>query len=320
MREFSLHFYTNTPCNVFVNGEMIGFIDNKDNFFIDIVSFSEQLIISCEPICEDNILYLPCSFRLNYVGNNLICSSNNIEIVPFPNHNFDIILDCKLMMVNSKSTLLSKKIDGYTILTMVDTISTISIFLDDKNLYTCKYAQLSNLEYERTKDLILVKGNSNNNVFFLAFNTTDNKVILSGTYNSIEKTKDNIKVLKSENKTLLTATVYSLNLSNNEVEKYNVYLNDYHETKQTSLIPYSFLEAIKDSNYNLAICMLDNNFIKADKDKLNGYFGKIEKIYYNCYNQNKNAVNYTIYNGKYSNYNFYINNSKIIEIEEIELI
>ena len=191
MREFSLHFYTNTPCNVFVNGEMIGFIDNKDNFFIDIVSFSEQLIISCEPICEDNILYLPCSFRLNYVGNNLICSSNNIEIVPFPNHNFDIILDCKLMMVNSKSTLLSKKIDGYTILTMVDTISTLSIFLDDKNLYTCKYAQLSNLEYERTKDLILVKGNSNNNVFFLAFNTTDNKVVLSGTYSSIEKTKDN---------------------------------------------------------------------------------------------------------------------------------
>ena len=160
MREFSLHFYTNTPCNVFVNGEMIGFIDNKDNFFIDIVSFSEQLIISCEPICEDNILYLPCSFRLNYVGNNLICSCNNIEIVPFPNHNFDIILDCKLMMVNSKSTLLSKKIDGYTILTMVDTISTLSIFLDDKNLYGNKSLMskmpdiLSDVYYDEQAELV----------------------------------------------------------------------------------------------------------------------------------------------------------------------
>ena len=77
-----------------------------------------------------------------------------------------------------------------------------AIFLDDKNLYTCKYAQLSNLEYERTKDLILVKGNSNNNVFFLAFNTTDNKVVLSGTYNSIEKTKDKQRIIVINKKDL----------------------------------------------------------------------------------------------------------------------
>lgn len=319
MREFNIHFYTNNPCNIFVNGEMLGLIDNKSNFFIDIVSFTDQMVITCEPICEDNTILLPYSFKLNYINNTLQSSSSNTTIVPFPNNNYDVILDFKMVMVNNKSTLLSKKIDNYTILTMVDTISTLSIFLDNKNLYTCKYANLCNLEYEKYKDLLIITGDSNQSKLLICYDTIDNKILLSDTYSNIEKNKDYIKALKCPNLTLLTGTVYSLNLSNKEIENYQVYLDNYKATTHPSLIPYSFLEAVQNQNYKLAEDYIDKNLIQADETKLKQYFGDINKIYYNCYNLDKNKVNYTIYTDKYHNYNFYINQDKIIEIEENQL-
>ena len=119
--------------------------------------------------------------------------------------------------------------------------------------------------------------------------------------------------------TLLTGTVYSLNLSNKEIENYQVYLDNYKATTHPSLIPYSFLEAVQNQNYKLAEGYIDKNLIQADETKLKQYFGDINKIYYNCYNLDKNKVNYTIYTDKYHNYNFYINQDKIIEIEENRL-
>ena len=37
MSEFYLHFYSKTICNVFINGELIGTIDNEKQFYIDVI-------------------------------------------------------------------------------------------------------------------------------------------------------------------------------------------------------------------------------------------------------------------------------------------
>lgn len=319
MKEFNLHFYSKKPCNIFINGELVGLIDNIQKFFIDMVVFSNTLVVTCEPISNSTETLIPISFKLTYENNKLTSSLPSAKIIPFPNSNFDVVLNFKKLMLNNKTSLFNKKLGSFNVLAMIDSISTISIFSNDNNLFTTQTDFLTNFEAEQINNLIVCNANTNSGTFMLIFNTTTSEVLVCDEFMQIEKTENNIKALKNLNNTLKHGKVFDVDLKTSTVTNYNVYLEEFLSLSEQNLIPLSFLEAIKEEDFKIAMTYLDPKLNDVTEEKLKQYFDGIDEIYYNCYYLKQDVCNYTIISkNSTKNFNFYMVNNKIAEIEEVE--
>lgn len=319
MKEFNLHFYSKKPCNIFINGELVGLIDNVQKFFIDMVVFSNTLVVTCEPISNSTETLIPISFKLTYENNKLTSSLPSAKIIPFPNSNFDVVLNFKKLMLNNKTSLFNKKLGSFNVLAMIDSISTISIFSNDNNLFTTQTDFLTNFEAKQINNLIVCNANTNSGTFMLIFNTTTSEVLVCDEFMQIEKTENNIKALKNLNNTLKHGKVFDVDLKTSTVTNYNVYLEEFLSLSEQNLIPLSFLEAIKEEDFKIAMTYLDPKLNDVTEEKLKQYFDGIDEIYYNCYYLKQDVCNYTIISkNSTKNFNFYMVNNKIAEIEEVE--
>lgn len=319
MKEFNLHFYSKKPCNIFINGELVGLIDNVQKFFIDMVVFSNTLVVTCEPISNSTETLIPISFKLTYENQKLTSSLPSAKIIPFPNSNFDVVLNFKKLMLNNKTSLFNKKLGSFNVLAMIDSISTISIFSNDNNLFTTQTDFLTNFEAEQINNLIVCNANTNSGTFMLIFNTTTSEVLVCDEFMQIEKTENNIKALKNLNNTLKHGKVFDVDLKTSTVTNYNVYLEEFLSLSEQNLIPLSFLEAIKEEDFKIAMTYLDPKLNDVTEEKLKQYFDGIDEIYYNCYYLKQDVCNYTIISkNSTKNFNFYMVNNKIAEIEEVE--
>ena len=319
MKEFNLHFYSKKPCNIFINGELVGLIDNIQKFFIDMVVFSNTLVVTCEPISNSTETLIPISFKLTYENNKLTSNLPSAKIIPFPNSNFDVVLNFKKLMLNNKTSLFNKKLGSFNVLAMIDSISTISIFSNDNNLFTTQTDFLTNFEAEQINNLIVCTANTNSGTFMLIFNTTTSEVLVCDEFMQIEKTENNIKALKNLNNTLKHGKVFDVDLKTSTVTNYNVYLEEFLSLSEQNLIPLSFLEAIKEEDFKIAMTYLDPKLNDVTEEKLKQYFDGIDEIYYNCYYLKQDVCNYTIISkNSTKNFNFYMVNNKIAEIEEVE--
>ena len=319
MKEFNLHFYSKKPCNIFINGELVGLIDNVQKFFIDMVVFSNTLVVTCEPISNSTETLIPISFKLTYENNKLTSSLPSAKIIPFPNSNFDVVLNFKKLMLNNKTSLFNKKLGSFNVLAMIDSISTISIFSSENNLFTTQTDFLTNFESEQINNLIVCNANTNSGTFMLIFNTTTSEVLVCDEFMQIEKTENNIKALKNLNNTLKHGKVFDVDLKTSTVTNYNVYLEEFLSLSEQNLIPLSFLEAIKEEDFKIAMTYLDPKLNDVTEEKLKQYFDGIDEIYYNCYYLKQDVCNYTIISkNSTKNFNFYMVNNKIAEIEEVE--
>ena len=224
MKEFNLHFYSKKPCNIFINGELVGLIDNVQKFFIDMVVFSNTLVVTCEPISNSTETLIPISFKLTYENQKLTSSLPSAKIIPFPNSNFDVVLNFKKLMLNNKTSLFNKKLGSFNVLAMIDSISTISIFSNDNNLFTTQTDFLTNFEAEQINNLIVCTANTNSGTFMLIFNTTTSEVLVCDEFMQIEKTENNIKALKNLNNTLKHGKVFDVDLKTSTVTNYNLSL------------------------------------------------------------------------------------------------
>ena len=319
MKEFNLHFYSKKPCNIFINGELVGLIDNVQKFFIDMVVFSNTLVVTCEPISNSTETLIPISFKLTYENQKLTSSLPSAKIIPFPNSNFDVVLNFKKLMLNNKTSLFNKKLGSFNVLAMIDSISTISIFSSENNLFTTQTDFLTNFEAEQINNLIVCTANTNSGTFMLIFNTTTSEVLVCDEFMQIEKTENNIKALKNLNNTLKHGKVFDVDLKTSTVTNYNVYLEEFLSLSEQNLIPLSFLEAIKEEDFKIAMTYLDPKLNDVTEEKLKQYFDGIDEIYYNCYYLKQDVCNYTIISkNNTKNFNFYMVNNKIAEIEEVE--
>lgn len=319
MKEFNLHFYSKKPCNIFINGELVGLIDNVQKFFIDMVVFSNTLVVTCEPISNSTETLIPISFKLTYENQKLTSSLPSAKIIPFPNSNFDVVLNFKKLMLNNKTSLFNKKLGSFNVLAMIDSISTISIFSNDNNLFTTQTDFLTNFEAEQINNLIVCTANTNSGTFMLIFNTTTSEVLVCDEFMQIEKTENNIKALKNLNNTLKHGKVFDVDLKTSTVTNYNVYLEEFLSLSEQNLIPLSFLEAIKEEDFKIAMTYLDPKLNDVTEEKLKQYFDGIDEIYYNCYYLKQDVCNYTIISkNSTKNFNFYMVGNKIAEIEEVE--
>ena len=319
MKEFNLHFYSKKPCNIFINGELVGLIDNVQKFFIDMVVFSNTLVVTCEPISNSTETLIPISFKLTYENKKLTSSLPSAKIIPFPNSNFDVVLNFKKLMLNNKTSLFNKKLGSFNVLAMIDSISTISIFSSENNLFTTQTDFLTNFEAEQINNLIVCNANTNSGTFMLIFNTTTSEALVCDEFMQIEKTENNIKALKNLNNTLKHGKVFDVDLKTSTVTNYNVYLEEFLSLSEQNLIPLSFLEAIKEEDFKIAMTYLDPKLNDVTEEKLKQYFDGIDEIYYNCYYLKQDVCNYTIISkNSTKNFNFYMVNNKIAEIEEVE--
>lgn len=319
MKEFNLHFYSKKPCNIFINGELVGLIDNVQKFFIDMVVFSNTLVVTCEPISNSTETLIPISFKLTYENKKLTSSLPSAKIIPFPNSNFDVVLNFKKLMLNNKTSLFNKKLGSFNVLAMIDSISTISIFNNDNNLFTTQTDFLTNFEAEQINNLIVCTANTNSGTFMLIFNTTTSEALVCDEFMQIEKTENSIKALKNLNNTLKHGKVFDVDLKTSTVTNYNVYLEEFLSLSEQNLIPLSFLEAIKEEDFKIAMTYLDPKLNDVTEEKLKQYFDSIDEIYYNCYYLKQDVCNYTIISkNSTKNFNFYMVNNKIAEIEEVE--
>lgn len=315
MKEYSLHFYSETPCNIYINGEHIGLIDNEKHFFIDVIVFSNTLFVTSHPISDNNMVLMPVSFKLNLSNNNFENYDKNIKIVPFPNNQYDINLSFKTLPNNSNN-LFNTKVGQFNVLALLDSTSTISIFNNDNNLFTTHQKQLNNVEVLELNKLLIVSADCHKNKFLLAFNTETKSVLICDTFCKIEKNNDTIKCLKNMNNTIKTGKVYNLDLKEIVVTTYNVFLEDFVFHNDQTLIPYYFLDAIKEQNYNFALSFLDNKLSNTTTQKLKQFFGMVTDIFYNSYNLKSDVSNFTIFAPHPRNFNFYLDNNKIVDIEE----
>lgn len=319
MKEFNLHFYSKKPCNIFINGELVGLIDNVQKFFIDMVVFSNTLVVTCEPISNSTETLIPISFKLTYENQKLTSSLPSAKIIPFPNSNFDVVLNFKKLMLNNKTSLFNKKLGSFNVLAMIDSISTISIFSSENNLFTTQTDFLTNFEAEQINNLIVCTANTNSGTFMLIFNTTTSEALVCDEFMQIEKTENNIKALKNLNNTLKHGKVFDVDLKTSTITNYNVYLEEFLSLSEQNLIPLSFLEAIKEEDFKIAMTYLDPKLNDVTEEKLKQYFDGIDEIYYNCYYLKQDVCNYTIISkNSTKNFNFYMVNNKIAEIEEVE--
>lgn len=319
MKEFNLHFYSKKPCNIFINGELVGLIDNVQKFFIDMVVFSNTLVVTCEPISNSTETLIPISFKLTYENQKLTSSLPSAKIIPFPNSNFDVVLNFKKLMLNNKTSLFNKKLGSFNVLAMIDSISTISIFSSENNLFTTQTDFLTNFEAEQINNLIVCTANTNSGTFMLIFNTTTSEALVCDEFMQIEKTENNIKALKNLNNTLKHGKVFDVDLKTSTVTNYDVYLEEFLSLSEQNLIPLSFLEAIKEEDFKIAMTYLDPKLNDVTEEKLKQYFDGIDEIYYNCYYLKQDVCNYTIISkNSTKNFNFYMVNNKIAEIEEVE--
>lgn len=320
MKEFNLHFYSKKPCNIFINGELVGLIDNVQKFFIDMVVFSNTLVVTCEPISNSTETLIPISFKLTYENQKLTSSLPSAKIIPFPNSNFDVVLNFKKLMLNNKTSLFNKKLGSFNVLAMIDSISTISIFSSENNLFTTQTDFLTNFEAEQINNLIVCTANTNSGTFMLIFNTTTSEALVCDEFMQIEKTENNIKALKNLNNTLKHGKVFDVDLKTSTITNYNVYLEEFLSLSEQNLIPLSFLEAIKEEDFKIAMTYLDPKLNDVTEEKLKQYFDGIDEIYYNCYYLKQDVCNYTIISkNSTKNFNFYMVNNKIAEIEEVEI-
>ena len=318
MSEFYLHFYSKTVCNVFINGELIGTIDNEKQFYIDVIVLNPTVIVSCEPLCADNTVFIPTTFKLELKNNKLEISNKNIKIVPFPNNNYDVILSFNPALISS-ANIYNKQVGDYNIFAQLDMVSIINIYNKNKLLFSTSQPKINNFTVDKLNTLILISGTSFSDKFLLIFNCENNKVLLCDLFSKIEKTSSEIKCLKNLNNTIKTGTVYCLNLKDLSINNYSVFVDNYTETKEQTLIPFSFLEAVKNKNYSLATTFLDNKLNETTIEKFNQFFGDFNEIYYNSYTIKSDKSNYTIIGETTRNFDFYLANNKITEIEEIIL-
>ncbi len=320
MLQYNLHFNSKTPCNILIDGKPIGLIDNNNTFFIDVIVTKPTIIVSCEPLCEHNTTYIPISFKIDYLNNRLKCSLNKVKIIPYPENNYDIILDFNSVKTNTQNTMFNSKLNDINIVAISNNLTSISLFKNDKTLFETHQNLLQNLTAKQINNTILLTGeNCNNETFLLAYDTLNNKVLINDVFEKIEHNDNAISCLKNLHNTINTGKVYNLNLDNLNIESFNVCLGLKHCNVEEALIPYLFLDSVKDGNYNYATSFLDDKLIKTTPNKLKQFFNDFNEIYYNCYNLKTEFYNYTIVGSNVRNFNFYLNKNKIYEIEEVNI-
>jgi len=320
MKENFLHFVSDTPCIININGKNIGSIDNKSCMELDIITKTNHLYVTYEPITL-KAQALPYTIMLN-TNNTPTTESSNTRIVPFPNNNYDIIMSPFYFyhIIDSKVQF-NGNIGKYFVSVVSDTATKVIIYSGLTIVFSTTLPKFKTVKVEESKNVITIQGIIDDNTYYLlALNSENFEILYNDFVHSIEINSDNATLLKSINTLCHHAEVYDLNFVTKQTNQYYVFEENFANMNVNPLlIPQAFLECVKISDEKTAKQFLSTKLQSSNINKMREYFGDIKEIYFNRHQVNPHKLNYTIMTNTWRNFNFVIDNNKICEIEEISL-
>lgn len=318
MQENFLHLLSLCPCSLQINGQDIGYIDNKNVLELDLITKTEKLFVNYTPITyKKNII--PFSFELD-TANYPTTENEYIKIIPFPNNNYDIIMKpFYYYQLENSNVIFNQNVGKYFISILSENSTKITIFSGASIVFTINTVLLKSAKAELKKDILIIEGIiDSDNYYLLVIDTSDFSILHNDIVQSIENTDSYIQSLKNLHDISHHAFVCKIEFANKNKQYYHVYENNIScEPLSPYLIPQDFLECLISNDEPKAKKHLDNKFNNSNIAQFKNYFGEIKEIYLNRHNVLQDKLNYTIKSETYKNYNFIMKNNKIFEIEEI---
>ncbi len=318
MKENFLHFLSTIPSSISINGKALGLIDNKNVFEYDVLTDTKQIYINYEPVCNTQN-YLPYTAILE-TWDTPTTDNQYIEVIPFPENNYDILLKpFYYYELKESKILLSKSIGNYFVSIRATNTTFVTIFSGAAIVMETTIPKCTTARAELRENILIIEGVIKQNEYYiLVVNTTDFSIIHSDMSHSIEYDISSIQTLKYLYNLPRNAEVCKIDIKALNKEKFYVYEKNAPKYPTNNfLTPYYFLEGLMVGDNSYVKSLLGNNICDTPLEKLKSYFGNIHKIYPNRHLGGTQTINYTIKGDNYKNYNFILNNNKIIEIEEI---
>lgn len=313
MNPYLAHLKSDVPCTVYANGEYLGVCEKRKS--LDLEINAKDVYFNVSPIGN----YYPYTIHI-FNNNKCVDTTNNCLIVPYYNNNYDIYFKhIKVYENTPTTTLLNTKLGNLTVTILNGINSLISIYDNGNIVYSDVIKLLSKVNANVINGNLVVKGYTTKDEYYLLVLNNNYELVYNGYFDNLE-----------ENNKILTGftNIYDLakhghicEIDLNDLENlkdYYIVKEDVMLCKENQLIPKAFLEALKVQNYSLAKKYLNDTLSKASNLHFKTYFGDIQAIYYNAYN-NSNPINYTVYNGEYKFYNFNVVDNKICDIEECKI-
>ena len=322
MKENFLHFTSDTPCMININGKNIGCIDNLSCMELDVITKTDNIYVTYDPITIQTQA-LPYTFLLN-TNNQPSTNNKNTRIVPFPNNNYDIILTpFYFYQIIDSTVLFNGTIGKYFVSVVSDSSTKIIIYSGLNIVFSTIVPKFSAVKVEQKKSIILIHGIIDSDTYYiLAIDSTDFKILYNDITHSIEETEDDAIIYKTINTMCHHAKICNINFNSKAKDEYFVYEEDQpYSNINPLLIPFAFLECIKISDEKSSKIFLSSKLASNNISNFQEYFGNIDGIYLNRHNINAHKLNYTIMsNNHFRNFNFVMDNNKINEIEELNLL
>lgn len=318
MQENFLHFLSSTPCQININGKNIGFIDNINILEIDILTKTNKIFVSYNPI-SSNISAIPYTFEIN-TSSSPMTENEYIKIIPFPNNQYDIIMTpFYYYQIDKSKVLLNKELGKYYVSIVTDNITHVNIFSGASIVFTINIPKFISAKATLENEIICIEGVIDNETYYLlVINTKDFSVLHNDISHSIENSDEIIESLKKIKDISHHCIIYQIKKAEKTCQNYKAYEDNICREPHSALhIPKVFLEAIKLHDEKIIKNYLSPQLQSTPIEKFLTYFGEIKEIYLNRHNVLQDKFNYTIFCNKYKNYNFIMQNNKIIDIEEI---
>ncbi len=328
MRIF-LHLLATFDALVDVNDYKLGTIERK---FLEPVSLKidnfSKILLKVAPLESENSEHKKL---LGYVShlklkNGQLRSSNNlVKITKYPNNHYEVLL-----LENSLINHIMPEVLAQNSYNMKNSTHVVTVFFDGINQISIEGKEMifnhkidyniTGVEVEKlnSKNLVIIKADTKGNDIYTLILGYDNdyRVLFEGLVHKIEVEDKKITLLKKAKDFAKQATVEEYEIENNKIklsEEYNVYLeNQAKIANNRLLIPFAFLQAVKQKNYDLARNYLSAELTEVLKDEhLKAYFGNFQAVKQAIYEQHPSNKIAIIYEDD-------VNVAKVFEIEFLE--
>lgn len=315
MKENFLHFISETPATLDINGNFVGCIDNINCNEVDIVSHTSHFFATYSPISDEKPA-LSYTFLLHTLSTPLT-NNHYVKVVPFPNNNYDIIMKpFYYYQISEPEVLFNGSVGKYFLSIVKDNFVRITIFSGGSIIFTTNAPQFSSVKVEESKGLIIIEGLvSSNNYYLLIIDTSDFSILHNEVVQSIESTTDSISSYKDIGSLCHHAQICTIDFASKKIDKYYVYSENSSNYINPHLVPLALLQCIKVGDESKCKSLMSKNLEHSTTQQLLQYFGEINNIYFNRHNSSQ-KLNYTIESEKMKNYNFIVEHGKVVDIEE----
>ena len=310
MNTYFAHLKSDIPCTIYANGEYVGVCQKHNS--LDLKIDTKDVYFNVSHIGN----YYPYTIHI-FNNNKCIDTTNNCLIVPYYNNNYDIYLKNIKIYENLPTTTLLNQTIGKTTITILNGIlSSITIYDNSSIVYSENVKLLDKANVNVINGNIILKGYTTTNEYYLLILNSDYELIYNGYFDNLDENNNLFTGFTNLYDIAKHGHVCEINLDDlSNINDYYVVKDGGKRCNCQELIPQAFLEALKVKNFSLAKSYLNSTLANASNSHFEAFFGPIQAIYYNCYN-NSSPINYTVYNGEYKFYNFTVKNQKIVDIEE----